>query len=915
MSGPSAYPSGLQAGTRPLLSTKFFAPPPRATLVARPRLIARLEQGMERPLTLISAPAGSGKTTLVSDWRATAGMDIPLAWLSIDPDDNDPSLFLAYLFTALSALQPDLSDRPTSLFLSDPQTARHSLLAHWINDLGSLPGPFVLVLDDYHLITSPEVHEAVTFLLDHRPIPMHLILLTQVDPPLPLARLRARDQLVEIRAVDLGFNASEAGAFLTHSMGLKLSRDQVAVLEERTEGWIAGMQLAALALQSRRAGDQPAEDARWADPFLKAFSGSHPYIASYLTEEVLNHQPDEVRAFLLQTSILDRMTGDLCDRVTGRHDGQAWLRRLEEASLFIVPLDEEAAGKTGGGWYRYHHLFRELLFSQLQAAGAAQVSALHHKAAGWFEQHGFAAEAIKHALAAGEQSQAARIIERNAMERLLQGDSVTVLNWIDSVSPLLGERPWLNIYQSWATLVTGEMAHVETRLKMVENWIESHHREAGSEAAALGDHLIVIRALAAGRSGRTQEAISLAKQALDSIPEQEEILRSIITFTLGDQLWSSGDLAGARVAFEAAGVDRSARGGQIGVLALSSLAMLFVEQGELQRAGQAFQAALEMNMLHDGRILPAAAVACLGLAGLAYERNDLEAAGTYVHDALELGGQWGNPDTLANARLVQARQLHALGDTEGSLQSLSQAEELARQPGVTPWSGLRIDAFRVRLWLEQGNLDAADRWARRQNLSPAGEIIYPRQAAYLALARLLIAQEQLAAAMALLERLLTQFEAGEQKGRALEAQLLRALALAAQGDIPGALADLRPALAAGEQEGYQRIFLDEGPPMAELLRHAGSQGIYPKYIARLVTEFHQAPGAVQAASQPLIEPLTGRELEVLSLIADGLSNEAIAARLVVALGTVKAHTASLYRKLDVTSRTQAAARARELELL
>jgi LuxR family maltose regulon positive regulatory protein len=888
-----------------ILATKLYIPPPRPSLVSRPRLIARLLQGVALPLTLISAPAGSGKSTLISEWRASpAGRDVPLAWLSLDERDNDPTRFLTYLVAALRPLKPELDQTAFSMLQSPQSPPLQPFLTGLINDLHELAKPSTLVLDDYHVITAQPIHEALTFLLEHLPPQLHLILLTRSDPPLPLARLRVRNQMVEIRTGDLRFTPDEAAVFFNQVMGLSLSLAEVKALQQRTEGWIAGLQLAALVLQDPHLMERAAD----VSTFIDAFTGSHHYVADYLSAEVLSRQPEQVRTFLLQTSILDQMTGELCDRLVGRGDGQAMLRQLDRANLFLVPLDEQHR------WYRYHHLFAELLRNQLREAAPDQIPELHRRAAAWYEQHGFESEAIKHALAAGDQQHTARIIEQNAMATLMRGDSITVLNWISSIATLVAKRPWLGIYQSWALLITGEVEPIETRLQAAENWMEAHLSDA--DAQELGFHIAAIRALVAGRRGHAQQAIDLARQALERLPESETAIRSIVTFTLGDTSWSIGDLAGARRAFEQASrIDRTAGSPLVALLALSSVGVLLTEEGQLHRAAEAFRKVIQTATQPNGRTRPVAAVACLGLSVLEYEWNDLEKAGRYAQQALELGARWGNPDTLANAHLAQARKQHARGVRAGALESLRQAEDLARGPGVTPWSGLRIDAFRVRLWLDQDNLEAAARWARQHVLDPDDEISYPNQIAYLTLARILVAQNRLGAALALLERLLVQFETLEQMGRALELLLIQALALKAGGDKPGALAVLTRALALGEPEGYLRIFLDEGAPMAELLRHAGSRGIAPKYVAKLLSEFKGSSGAAPASQQPLIEPLTDRELQVLRLLAEGLSNRAIADRLVVALGTVKSHTASLYRKLDVTSRTQAVARATELGLL
>src|SRR5574340_48748 len=896
---PAGYPLSASVQPIPLLAAKLFMPPLRALLVPRPQLVARLDQGLSRPLTLISAPAGSGKTTLAGEWRMTAGKDVRLAWLSLDRDDNDPALFLAYLLAALRTVKPDLSD-PFPRMLTPVQAQSYqSLLANLLNDLEEFPDRFVLALDDYHLITNSEVHAAMTYLIGHLPPRMHILILTQTDPPLPLARLRARDQVTELRAVDLRFNSEEAEAFFHQSMGLNLSAAEVGALAQHTEGWVAGMQLAGLALQTAPAGAEAV-----ALPRLSV-SGSHPFVAEYLSAEVLSRQPDDIRDFLLDTSILDRLTADLCDFMLERADSLSMLRRLEQGNLFLIPLDGERK------WYRYHQLFAELLRNQLRERSPDRLSLLHRRAADWYNRHDFASEAVAHALAAGDLQLAAAVIEQNAISRLVHGDIVTLANWLDAAAPVMAEHPWLWIYKSWALLITGEIDAIDSLLQTAEEWAAAHG--SNSESQDMGYHIAAIRAFMAGRRGRHREAVELMQRALERVPEGETAIRSIILLTLGDACLSLGDLDEARGALEE--LNRSGSGSPVNLLALSSLGVLYAEQGELHQAAGAFQNVISLSQRADERKQPVASVACLGLAGLAYEWNHLDASEKYANEALDLGERWGHPETLANSHLIAARVRQARGDLAGAFESLRRAEDLARNQEVTPWTEQRIAAFDVRLNLAQGNLDAAVRWAREHPLDTRQELSYSRQTEYVTKARVLLAQQQPEAALDLLDQLLDRFGEQGQVGRTIELLLLTALALAAAGETGSALSPLGRALAMGESENYARIFLDEGEPLMDLLRHAGSRGIAPKFAARLLAESDAGQGLTRVTRQPLIEPLTDREMEVLRLVAAGFSNQEIADRLVLALGTVKTHTASLYRKLDVSTRTQAVARATELGLL
>ncbi len=623
----------------PLLSTKFFFPPPRPTLVSRPRLVARLSQGLTLPLTLISAPTGFGKTTLVSEWLATnAGNDYPLACLSLENDDNDPIRFLTYLVAALGTLMPDLMETALSKVQSPQPPPLQAFLTGLINDLDKFSGPFALVLDDYHVINAQPVHEALTFILDHLPRHMHIVLLTRADPPMPLARLRARNLLVELRADDLRFTADEAATFLNRVMGLALSDIDVSTLEARTEGWIAALQLAALSLHGH---EDPSR-------LIATFGGGYHYIVDYLVEEVLNLQSDSLREFMLQTSILERLTGSLCDALTGGSDGQATLEYLETANLFVSPIDKECC------WYRYHHLFADVMRNRLRQTHPDQLSMLHIRASEWYERNNLVSEAIRHAMSAGDQLRVARLVEQNAMAMLMRGDAATVLHWINSVALLVDERPWLGIHRSWAFICTGQLDQLEMALHRVEARVASH--VSGAEAEAMRSHIAAIRALAATRRGEAQRAIELAREALDRLPESDLVIRSVVVFTLAEATWQTGDLAGARRLYaEASRIDKAAGNFLAAVLALASVAVLLTEQGELHHAAETYRTAMQMATRSDGRMMPAAAQACLGLSGLEYEWNDLEAAARLTEQALDLGRHWGNPDELAGTHLMRAR--------------------------------------------------------------------------------------------------------------------------------------------------------------------------------------------------------------------------------------------------------------------
>ncbi len=561
---------------------------------------------------------------------------------------------------------PDLVESALVSLQSPQPPPLRPFLSGLINDLDRFKIPFVLVLDDYHVITAQPVHEAITFILDHLPRQMHLILLTRADPPLPLARLRAHDQLVELRADDLRFTIDETTTFLNQVMGLALSEVDINTLEHRTEGWVAALQLAALSLHG------------YAEPsqLIATFGGGYHYIVDYLVEEVLNLQSDPLQEFLLQTSILERMTGSLCDALTLGADGQTTLEYLETANLFVTPIDNECC------WYRYHHLFADVLSNRLRQTHPDQLHNLHIRASEWYEQNGFVSEAIHHALSAGDQPRAAHLVERNALAILMRGDAVTVLNWIASIALLIPKHPWLSIFQSWAYICTGQLAHIETTLQPAEGYITSYI--SGTEADQMRNHIAAIRALVAARRGEAQRAIDLAQNALEHLPESDVTIRSVVIFTLGDAYWQTGDLSGAKRSFaEVNRIDKAAGNFLAGVLALASVAVLLTEQGELHRAEETYRTAIQKVTRSDGRMMSAAAQACMGLSSIEYEWNDLEAAAHHAQQALELGRRWGFPDELAGTYLMQARLQQAQGDTMGAFECLRQAEELAQEPYLT----------------------------------------------------------------------------------------------------------------------------------------------------------------------------------------------------------------------------------------
>jgi LuxR family maltose regulon positive regulatory protein len=874
-------------------------------------LIERLNEGLQRKLTLVSAPAGFGKTTLVSAWLSAGRC--PAAWVSLDAGDNDPIRFLRYVIAALQTIAPGMGEATRALFQSSQVPPLETLLTPLVNELCTLAGTVALVLDDYHVIQSPDVHQAITFLIEHLPSPpgMHLVILTRADPALPLHRLRARNQLAEFRAAQLRFTTDEVAAFLSQTMGLRLSVDDVAAMAASTEGWVAGLQLAAIALQSRPL-DQASGDVH---SLATALSSGHHYIVDYLVQEVLDRQPDSVRSFLLQTSILERLAGPLCDAVTGRGDGQGMLRALVQANLFIAPLDDEQH------WYRYHHLFAQVLHSHLQEAHPDQLPELHRRAAEWHGQNGLAAEAISHALAAGDQGLAARLVESHARAMLMRGELVTLGNWLQDLGEAVYERPWLGIHQAWTLLITGQIQDVERLLGRVERHI-GPQTLPGDPAQGLAERQNVLGEIAAMRGlvaylqGDVQRAARLCRQALESLRGDNAVARGVAAHALGEACSHSGDLAGALQAnVEAARLAKASGSVILAVSALTSQGDVLIDQGRLHQAVEVYNEALQLAALPKENRWPAAGRVYVCMAKVLYEWNDLETVLRYTRQGIELCQRGGIVEFVTAGYGVLAKARQALGDREGAREAVRAAERMVLGHSLPAGSVSSVTASRVRLWLTQGNLEGAARWAEQSGLGVDDPISYIRESEYVALCHVLLAQGELDAALTLSDRLLRAAETTGRMGRAIGFFVLQALAWQGKGDLPQALAALERALSLAGPGRYVRTFLDNGVPMARLLRQAGSRGIAPDYVTHLLSGMAEPFDTVSGASQPLIEPLSERELQVLRLMAAGKSNREIAEELVLAVGTIKRHLNNIYGKLNVASRTQCAARARELGLL
>ena len=902
-----------------LLETKLYHPRLRRALVARPHLRERLDRGAAGTLTLVAAPPGFGKTTLLAEWLAAPpGEARHVAWLSLDPGDNRPAAFWAYLIAALRAAAPGVGAGALALLESPQPPPIEAILAALLNELATLPRDVILVLDDYHAIDAPEIHAGLAFLLDHLPATLHLVIAGRADPPLPLARLRARGELAEIRAADLRFAPEEAAAFLNGAMGLALAAADVATLEARTEGWIAGLQLAALSLQGRAD----------AAGFIRAFAGDDRYVLDYLAEEVLQRQPAAIRNFLLQTSILDRLSETLCDAVTGQGDSGGMLAALERGNLFVVPLDDKRR------WYRYHHLFADVLRAHLLDEQPERVPELHRRASAWHEQHDLADEAIRHALAAGDDARAADLVERVGQAMFRGRWQASVLGWLRALpDEQLRRRPVLSVWYAHALLSAGDFADVEDRLRDAERWIDTPEAGrgcAGSPAAMvvvdeeefrrLPGRIAIARAGQAMARGDLATTAHHARRVLALVPEDDHLLRGGALGFLGLAAWASGDLETAHQTF-AEGMALLRRAGNFADVVGGSLALadIRIAQGRLREAARTFERALQLAAEQGVPSMRGTADMHVGLAELHHEWGDPDGATRHLRRAEEQGEHTGFPQHPHRRRVAAARLRGAQGDPDAALALLDEAERLYVgdfHPEVRP-----IAALRARVWLAQGRLADAEDWARERGLSTDDDPSYLREFEHLTLARVLLARSASDRArrsddeaMGLLARLLRAAEMGERLGSVVEILALQALAHRARGDLPAALVPLERALTLAEPEGYVRLFVDEGPPMAALLEAAAKRGIAPGYIGRLLSTFGK-PTEATPVKQDLIEPLSERELAVLRLLATDLDGPAIARELLVSPNTMRTHTKNIYGKLGVNSRRAAVSRAEELHLL
>lgn len=914
--------------TSSMLDSKFYLPRARPDAVPRARLLDSLDRGNSASFTLVCAPAGFGKTTLLAQWlerrTGSASGGPSVAWLSLDAGDNEPRTYWSCLLTALRRVAPQFGVEELALLQAGDPPPIQRLLTSLLNDLGAQPADVVLVLDDYHVIESPEVHEAMAFLLDHAPPRLHLLMTSRADPAVPLARLRARAELVEVRESDLRFTHEEAAAYLNDAMGLRLTAAEVSTLEQRTEGWIAALQLAALSLQKR------ADVAE----FIDGFSGQDRYIVDYLVEEVLQRQPDRIVTFLLQTSILDTFDGPLCDAVTGQGGARATLEALDRANLFLVPLDDRRRR------YRYHHLFADVLRARLRDEHAGLVPVLHQRASRWYEQHGERADAIRHALTGADFERAAELVEREAPASRRDRRERALLGWLQALpNEVLRNRPVLSVAYAGALLSTGAVEGVEQRLLDAERWVaaaqDAPEARVDTSTAVVGNEeefrrlpgwVALYRAAQALALGDASTSVDHVHVALGLLDQADETAIAAASALLGLASWGRGDLDAAHQAYTDCSVLFRRIGHLSDVLACAiTLADIRVTQGRLRQAMSTYEQALPHDVpdrTQGMHVLRGTGDMYVGMSEVHRERNELDAAKECLNISHQLGEHLGLPQNRYRWRVATARVHEAEGDLDAALALLDDAERTYVAdfaPEVRP-----VSAHRARVWVRQGRLDEASDWARERGLAVDDELTYLRELEHMTFARVLIArfaadgsERDWVDANDLLDGLLRAADDGGRTASVLAVLVLKALAAQLRGDTARALVPLHRALRLAAPERHVRVFLDEGPPMMALLQAAASDGsrdlVNPLLSAALLqADAGWSPSAGEAA---LIAPLSEPERKVLRLLTTDLSGPDIARELVVSLSTVRTHTRSIYSKLGVSSRRSAVRRARELDLL
>ncbi len=891
-----------------LLTTKLFIPQTSPNLVPRPRLLEKLSEGITAKLILVSAPAGFGKSTLMSEWASF--IDKPVTWLSLDENDNNLRRFLSYLVVAFQQIDESIGESILSSLDATDNPPVETFLSILINEIAASDNEFIIVLDDYHLIANQTIHDGLDFFLDHLPPNAHIVISGRLDPPISLSRYRARGHMIEIRPNDLRFTESEVRTFLNDLKGLELLPEQIMAMLSRTEGWITGLQLAAISMQGR-------EDIH---EFVSAFSGSHHYIIDYLVDEVMARQTEEIQKFLCQTSILDRFSAPLCDAVMGISNSKEVLRQLGEANLFLIPLDDKR------NWYRYHHLFADFLKQRLRENDPENVSELHRRASEWLEQNQLITEAINHSLVGEDYQRAAQLVENVGPEMMMQSEFDQLEKWLDAMPKELVENwPWLCIirawmYDRWAQFDIGEnyLQHAEAALDIGD------FSTSSDEENIIRGQVSAIRALYTLKKGEIPQSIEHSKQALDYLPEGY-FNRGVASFSLGWAKQVQGDLSGAILEFQEGGRMSLAAGNQIlAQVIILDIGKIQFLQGHLHQAAETMREAIQFKYEKSEIKIPYASSANIGLADILREWNELGAALSYLQEGIEIGTTSKILDAIAAGYASIALVHLAQGNLDEALQACEKAERMLRDnPDLEPDTKTKIMGSRVWLLLAQNKLTEAARYVQERGLSVDAEINYFTEFKHIILARVLIyngrensTEQELTDAHNILAQILKLAKQAGYKSQMIEALVLQAAAFDAQGNQEQALNSIKAALSLAEPEGYIRTYVDEGESMKELLLHVASKGNIGEYVGKLISAFDKRDFSKRLqTSQPLIDPLSERELDVLKLLATELSGPEIAQELMVSLNTMRTHTKNIYVKLGVNKRRAAVRQAEELKLI
>lgn len=895
----------------PILSTKLFIPSSGHNLIHRERLFKILNKGLAGKLTLISAPAGFGKTTVVSQWITNCGR--PAGWISLEKEDENSVRFLSYVIAALQKVKDNTGEGIQAMLQSPQPPSTESILTILLNEINTFPENFILVLDDYHLIDSHSVDKVISFLLEHLPPQMHMVLVSREDPNLPFSRMRARGQLTELRASDLRFTPEEIRGLLIEKMSLNLSAGEIDALENRTEGWITGLQLAAISLQSLSDTSS----------FISSFTGSHHFILDYLLEEVLEHQSEEINNFLLSTSIADRLCGSLCDALVPHSSasGQETLKYLQQVNLFLISLDHERI------WFRYHHLFGDLLKQRLSSSKTkSEVQQLHLRASIWYEKNHYFAEAVDHALMADDSDRTADLVELAWPDMEGTFQSAKWLEWIAELpEPLIKQRPVLCAAYAMALMDVGKSENVDKWLNISGKWLDNDTEKGkmiirdDKQFQSLPATIASTRSYLAQITGDLENSIKYARLCVKLADKENYQLIAGASSLIGISCWAVGDLEKALLYFHESIEGMKKAGNILFAIAMTNAsADIAYEKGCLKEASDIYNKALKMADDLKGKNLWVTANSHLGLTKLFLEWGDAEAAEESLQKSRELCKYASLENTPYLTALTEAALMEYLGDLEKADKLLNKAKELYMinpAPDVRP-----IDVFQTCLWIRRGKLKEAASRLEIKDYSNEEKIPFLRCFDYIAHIRLLMAEYQkkpdndcFHKIIRFIEKIKNATENGGWQTLRMETLILESVAYELYNNREKAFSSLRSLIPLTESEGFIRIFTIEGQIMKKLLTAYAAQQKKSDYIIRLLSALDNEKKT--PANQPLLEPLSPRELEILRFISEGLSNREIGERLFLALTTIKGYNQRLFAKLNVQRRTEAVARARKLGIL